>query len=662
MSHALSLPFRQVHLDFHTGPDVPDVGAAFDARAFVETMTAAHVNSVTVFAKCHHGHLYYDTSDAARHPKLVPGLDLLGEQVNALHAAGIRAPIYLSVQCDEYAANAHPEWVCQSPDGKPVGPGPFGAGWQILDMNSPYADYVAAQLAEVLTKFAPVDGLFFDMCWDQPTSSPYAVEAMLKGGLDPEDESHRRRHAHAVAMRYMKRYFDQVKASSPEAGVYFNSRPLHNLAEELPYLSQVEIEALPTGGWGYTYFPKNVRFARNFPREYLGMTARFHRSWGDFGGLKPYPALEYETSQMIAHGARCSVGDQLHPSGRLDGPAYELIGRAYARVAAREPWLVGAKAVTDIGVFQAGVPRGDAIVLQNAVDRSDEGATRLLTQLKCQFDVVDFGTDLSAYRLLILPDAIEIDAKGARTLRDYLARGGKLLATGRSGLSEDRRDVVLAELGIRAEGDSPFTTTYVRFDDSFADVPRTDHVVHDRGLRVRAAGGGGVVARVVEPYFERSWKHFCSHAQTPPRPEPSEYAAAVVTESTAYVSFPVFSSFARHGSAMCRQMMRALIDQLLPDPLVRVETPSSTEVTVMRQGARQIVHLLQYCAERRADGLDLIEDVVPLSNVAVSLRTDGAIRQVSIAPEGTRLDHRLEAGRVHVVLPELGGHAMIVVE
>ena len=50
-------PFRQIHLDFHTGPAIPDVGTKFDGDAFAEQLAAAHVNSVTLFAKCHHGHL-----------------------------------------------------------------------------------------------------------------------------------------------------------------------------------------------------------------------------------------------------------------------------------------------------------------------------------------------------------------------------------------------------------------------------------------------------------------------------------------------------------------------------------------------------------------------------------------------------------------------------
>ncbi|MCX7048892.1 MAG: alpha-L-fucosidase [Candidatus Sumerlaeota bacterium] len=160
---------RWIHLDFHTGPDIPDVGRDFDPEEFAAIMDEARVDACTVFAKCHHGHLYYETKHPARHPHLKPGLNLLGEQIEALHSRGIRAPIYLSVQCDEFAANTHPEWIALHPDGRQVKHGgPFNAAWQILDMSSPYQDYLAEQLAEVLKKFAPVDGIFMDMCWDQP--------------------------------------------------------------------------------------------------------------------------------------------------------------------------------------------------------------------------------------------------------------------------------------------------------------------------------------------------------------------------------------------------------------------------------------------------------------------------------------------------------------
>src|SRR5690554_4701673 len=107
MNQPLDFPKRTVHLDFHTGPWVPDIGRDFNPEEFARTFKEAHVDSVTVFAMCHHGHLYYNTDHPARHPGLPDDLDLLGQQVEALHREGIRAPIYLSVQCNEYAANEH---------------------------------------------------------------------------------------------------------------------------------------------------------------------------------------------------------------------------------------------------------------------------------------------------------------------------------------------------------------------------------------------------------------------------------------------------------------------------------------------------------------------------------------------------------------------------
>ena len=115
-----TFPLRTIHLDFHTGPNIPDVGKDFDPTAFAKTFKDAHIDSVTVFAKCHHGLLYYDTDRPERHPGLPRELDLMGEQIKALHAVGIRAPIYLSVQCDEFAANEHAE--CSDGCAARVGP------------------------------------------------------------------------------------------------------------------------------------------------------------------------------------------------------------------------------------------------------------------------------------------------------------------------------------------------------------------------------------------------------------------------------------------------------------------------------------------------------------------------------------------------------------
>jgi hypothetical protein len=658
------LRWRQIHLDFHTGPWIGDVGVDFDAREFARTMKRAHVDSVTVFAKCHHGHLYYETPRPERHPGLRKGTRLLEQQVEALHREGIRAPIYISVMCDEYAANAHPEWIALEPDGRRVGRGPLADTrflWQILDMSSPYQQYLAEQTREVLEKFKPVDGIFFDMCWDQPSVSNWAKDQMEQWGLNPELEQDRFRHARRVALEYMRRFHAMVKKSAKDATVFFNGRGHGNLREEMSAQTQHEIESLPTGGWGYMYFPKNVRFTRTLPLPYMGMTARFHKSWADFGGLKPYPALEYETSQMMAHGARCSIGDQLHPRGTLDRAAYENIGRAYERVAAREPWLEGATPVAQIAVYQpvlAKIGQGNRPPAGPV-----EGVVRMLTQLKHQFDLVDPDGEFERYELLILPDDFKMDDALAKRVRAFLKAGGKLLASGTSGLDETATHALLPELGVAPHGTSPFRTTYIRFGRELStDVPPTDHVMYETGVRVTPTGGAVAVAKVVEPYFERSWKHFSSHAQTP-SDKPSRFAAAVQKgDRVGYISYPVFTAYALHGNAPYRLLVRNLLERLLPEPLLRVAGPTTMESSVTRQGKRTIVHLLQYAPERRTEKLDLIEDVVPIYQVPLSLKLPRSPRRVYTAPDQAPVEFEYLAGRANLRVPEVNGHAMVVFE
>ena len=594
------------------------------------------MNSVTVFAKCHHGHLYFPTKHPARHPHLKKGLDLCGQQVKALHTIGIRAPIYISVQCDEFAAKMHPDWVALHPDGRTVGRNQLDSGWYTLDLSSPYQDYLAEQVAEILKRYKPVDGIFFDMCWDQPSLSRYAVEKMLAAGYDPENEADRKTYAHEVALAFEKRFHALVRRSAPGASVYFNSRPLTFLKDDCPFLTHVEIECLPTGGWGYMYFPLNVRYARTFDKPYLGMTARFHKSWADFGGIKPYAALKYEVCQMLAHGAQCSIGDQLHPRGVLEAPAYDLIGRVYGYAESCEPWTTGAKPVTEIGIFRSEA----AGSYRSEPGGSDDGATRLLTQLKHQFDVVTTGSSMDKYRLLILPDSVAVDATLAGRLRAFLKKGGSLLLSGTSGLDGNLRPV-LPQMGIRVAGQSPFQTTYLRFGSEIGrNVPPMDHVMYERGLRISPARGAEALARVVEPYFDRNYLHYSSHNQTPPLMKPSRYAAAVRNGQVITIAFPIFKAFGTHGSLPYRALVQNCIDLLMPAPLVQTEAPSTTELTVMRQGRRLVVHILQFVAERRTN-IDMVEDIVPLYNMTISVRFARKPGKVYLAPTGQRLDGAL---------------------
>ncbi|NCP34951.1 MAG: hypothetical protein GW867_33575, partial [Armatimonadetes bacterium] len=80
------------------------------------------------------------------------------------------------------------------------------------------------------------------------------------------------------------------------------------------------------------------------------MTGRFHRSWGDFGGIRTEASLEYDCLHGLAMGMRTTVGDHFHPRGDINHAVFDLIERVYRRLQKLEPWLDGAQAEAEIAV------------------------------------------------------------------------------------------------------------------------------------------------------------------------------------------------------------------------------------------------------------------------------------------------------------------------
>ena len=55
----------------------------------------------------------------------------------------------------------------------------------------------------------------------------------------------------------------------------------------------------------------------------------------------------------------------------------------------------------------------------------------------------------------------------------------------------------------------------------------------------------------------------------------------------------------------------------------------------------------------------MLEDVLPLYDVAVSVRVPGAVTGVRCVPEGEAIAYAQEDGRLVFTLPRLEGHQMV---
>jgi hypothetical protein len=673
MVDRMPLGRRQVHLDFHTPGSIRNIGERFDPDAFASAIRDAHIDSVTVFSRCHHGFSYHPTSVGTMHPGL--SFDLLGAQIDALHRVGVRAPIYVTVGWDELAATLHPEWVQRDAHGEVCRSRPAGenTSWQFLDLASPYADYVLDLTVEVLDRYAPVDGIFFDILRQSHSATPSPwldrrSDAASIAASPAQPQLSMPAERQLVERRFLERASALVRERNPDCSVFFNSRlrpdryPNLGSRVELPWYSHIEIESLPTGEWGYNHYPLFAAYFQSLGHPLVGMTGVFHTSWGDFGAIKPQAALDYECARMAATGAACSIGDHLHPSGELDRAVYRTIGQAYARMEAITEWCEGAQPVADVGIVLAETGERFSITGRDV----DEGAMRMMLELHRPFQFIDLDADLSAFRTVVFPDCIEITDAYASRIERYLAEGGSVLFTHRSGLMPDGSAFapeVEAMLGVRYVADAPHTPDYlVAEPDLGSELAEFEQVLHERGSLVEAVGAE-VLASVGHPYFTRTPEHFFGHRQAP-FSHATGYPSITQRGRAIYCHSPLFGAYRHHAVPAYREVVRLLLDRLNPEPVVQAPgLPTTAEAHLLRQpdhDNRYILHIVHAVPQRRGDQVDIVEDTLPIYNCRIGVRCDRPIAAVALAPSGEHLPHEEQEGVTWFTVPEVCGHQLVV--
>ena len=668
------LAARQIHLDFHTSPFIDGIGTEFDPDEFADTLVKANVNSINIFAKCHHGMYYYPTEIGTVHPHLECD-DLFGKQLRACRERNIRALAYTCVVWNEDWADRHPEWLQVKHNGLLGGQKPFEAGftnWRNLCCNHPdNVQYIKDEMEEIYNKYKP-DGFWIDIVFSINCVCPTCKAEMLKMELDPENIEDVNRHDRYVEIDFMKKMFQFAKELDPELEIFFNGHAAEgDLGNDLEYsnnnkrdnMSFLDLESIPSDVWGYNHFPINVNLVNHKDYDLTMMNGKFQFAWGDFGSLRNLAALQYECFRGLALGAGCCIGDQMHPVGKLDKAVYERIGEVFGSIKEKEPWCLDTKKVANVAAFHSlEVLEKEEVQMGNYLPNpTNEGIYRMLTELNIPFDFIDFHKPLDGYDLVIIGDNVRLPVDVAKRVDDFVKAGGKLIVTGKAGLNLNRTDFAI-DLGIKYLWSCDFTPCYIRPNKNFPSLPQMDTVLYETGTEIEIVDDDvKVIARRVEPYFNRTWDHFCSHRHSPARPEES-FPLITQKGNVIYIAHPIFKDYANNAMLSYKLMVKEIIDRVGYNYLVKAELPSSAEVTIREKDNSYILHFLSYIPQRRCDKLDIIEDVIPLYNRNVKFFTDKDVSTVKLVPEGEMLVHIHTAAGIEFEIPEIIGHQMVEIE
>ena len=650
------LPVRQVHLDFHTSPFIPGVGKKFDKAQFQAAIKEGNLNSITVFAKCHHGMCYYPTKVGTMHPTMEPDFDLTGAMVEAAHEIGVAAPIYITAGWSVHDATAHPEWLmCNAdgskmitnidPDALPDDPRP-NCSWENLCLSGAYAEHIYALTKEIVDRYPVVDGLFFDIVYLKDACyCPNCLKGMKEEGLDPNvladaQEYYRRSH-----LRFMAECTRILHEKHPEATIFFNSggaeiyRPEYHAGQ-----THYEMEDLPTAWGGYDKFPPRASFMSRYGKDYLGMTGKFHTEWGEFGGYKNPDALRYEVLLMAMYNAKCSIGDQMLPSGMLDMETYRCIGHAYRALEAVEPWCYPAQSTAQLGVYLCGEAS------------SDEGLHRMLLESHIDFEVVHPGDDLGRFAALVLPDCVKLCETEAARIRLFVEKGGAVLFTGTSALKDGAFQL---DAGMRYVGAAQYRQDYFCAGEQlklpYGNAP---FFCYESALRTEITDGTAL-AQVYEPWFDRTYAQYSSHRNTPYSGEAAAHPAVVRKGNVIYMAHPLFKLYAEYGAQLFREAFtKALSLIFVPKYTVGLPSAGRTRLTFQPEHSRYVFHAA-YSSPVQRGKITVLEDMPLLTNIGVAIDMPESVQAVSLIPSGEKIAFAQENGKLRFTIPAVQCHQAV---
>lgn len=634
---------RAVHIDFHTMPGIADIGANFTPRQLAQTLHEAKVDYINAFAKCNIGFTYYPSDVGPTYPGLE--VDLLGETIAECHALGIGVTAYFNIGLDHEMARRHRDWTVVDADGHVISGDRTANFFRNMCVNTAYADYMLAMIGELVKRYPAVDGVFLDCMVIRPCHGNECLEEISRRGEDPLDAQVVEAFARERWIAFTQAVHDII---GPDRFLVPNGLPWE-ITEGLR--THGEIECLPSGSWGYDYFPAKVAYARNVDPQVLYMTGRFDSSWGEFGGLKSKASLRNDCWDAISNAAQTSIGDHMHPRDGLEPKVYDVVGEIYREIEALEPWTEHATAVSDIGVLTCP---------GRQLTASHDGAVRMLGELKYTYDIVDERHDLSRFALVLLPDGVVVDQPLGTKLSAYLAQGGSILSSGRSGLDPAGEIFALAEWGMTVDGADPSSVGYFRMVDADGAAPAMAHTISHPSIRLRPNSTAAVIAEYVAPYFDRSWDGFHGYFYTPPD-RPDGTASAVRSGQVIQLSFEVFAGYLTGSSPAYRDLVAECLRALLPEPLLTCDgLPTTARATVTAQDLRQMVHVKLTHPEGRS-GLAVLDDYPTVIDATLQLRA-GQVTAVYAAPDRTPLPYVLRDGFVDISVPRIDGYLMVVVE
>ena len=678
--------YRKLFFDFHSSRHAVGLASGFNAKRWAELLKKANAQAVSVFAKCACGWSYYRGGTFRHvHPQLPDGLDMVVDQIEALHHSGIKAIGYYATLPSEPLVEIRPEWREVDGDGESPTTG-------ICMHSAAFEEWVIPHVREIVS-LHDLDAMFFDGTFPRDVCYCDACRAKFSsatGGSElptsPGDENYGAFVAWRLsAFRRIREILcAEIHDLRPEMPVSFNWAYTMRLPEEIP--GQV-------GSLVADIFPEDQCFNGSYQahgwalsgKPFDIMNSAFLRWWGDWG-CKPAVGMQQEVSTILANGGLAWIGYQMNEKFQVENAVMEELGKALAFVGEREELVKGSSPLTYAAVLRSRYSNTCADQPDFYVDETTpRGVHRVMSESMIPYHTVDetiLLERMEEFQLIIIPDQRFLSSDLVSALADWVERGGTLVATAFSGTrdqenTETGRSVLEPLLGVEVTGRYGYSHAYVNTLHDGLDRGTLDmaHMVECPVALVRVTDPEVEVwAGLSSVYLRADGQYLLSRSPVGAGLEnPAITVKRVGRGHAAYVAAELCHAYQTNNQWNAKLLFANLIRELAPEPPVTVTSDPWLELVPTHRGDDLIVHLVNHHGDRPIQSwisrgaepspqqYTCVQSVPPIHDVQVKINRPDDPIGVSLEPGGVEPTWSRVGRSIHVQVPRVDIHLAVFI-
>lgn len=634
--------FFGLHFDFHASLRDTLIGKTLTDKMIDSLLKKVKPDFIQVDCKGHPGVTSYPTKVGHKPKHFEKDILKLFREVTRRN--GVALYVHYSGVWDDEAAKNHPQWARVGADGK--------ADPQKISFWGAYSDSLLIPQLKEISDYG-VDGVWVDGdCWaTNPDYSPKAIEEFRnttgiqeipRKKTDPHYDKWLEFHRVAFR-RYVRKYTDALHAYNPKFQVASN----WSFSAMMPEMVDINVDFLsgdtePLNGANQSGFQARCLAPQGKPWDLMSWS--FGYGWEDqVKSPKNAAQLSQEAAQVISMGGGYQAYWTQNHDGSLPTYAYGTMADLAKFCRQRQPFCQNTKPVPQVAILYSNEGyKSEITTVYNTGDRKLEpmiGVLNALLYSKFSTEILQehhLRGHTQEYPLIVIPEWKTINADLHKELIEYVQQGGNLLVIGAQTVK-----MFEPQLGVRL---SP-----------------TTQVIPNWGFGNLLTGTKATFQPFEPLPSTQTFGQWFSQGDIRYSQGPIASIASFGKGKIGAIYFNFGEQHFKRETYIGRDFLGQMAHQLF-QPKLTVSGSKFVNVALNQKNGTLYANLINMAGNHANKAIHASDDIPPLSNLKVMVKSSQRPQKVVLQPENKPLDFAYKNGEIVFIISKLNIHSIVEIK